>query len=351
MQITSKNKIEGNKFVWNSSCVIDKDENVQLMKMIRRILGAGFLLTLSAMMSMASTQDSIGTKVKNGKIYILHKVEKSQGLFAISRRYGVPLNDIIVANPGSDKILHVDQILLIPTGKDAALEEKAVTEYFAEDKVPSQVTEKTSSKKTTFAKYHTVASGETLYSISVLYKTKVDVIKDLNGLESDVLSTGQQLMVPATEDEKEDQDKKLIESKQKLDDAKEQLEEIKETVKPKKLPEDPAGEKAVVTKGKYTVSVEKVAKYNSEKVSETGFVETYDKDVTGPNKRVCSHHSASIGSTVMVTNPSNNKSVFVKVVANHDINESKGNIIQLSKTALSDIEISDNAAIHVSFAR
>ncbi len=351
MQITLKNKIEGNKFVWNSSCVFDTDEIELEMKIMRRILGVTFVLMVSTVMSFASTQDSIGTKVKNGKVFILHKVEKSQGLFAISRIYGVSLNDIIVANPGSDKMLHIDQILLIPTGKDAELEEKAVTDYFAEDKAPSQVVEKTESKKTTFAKYHTVANGETLYSISVLYKTKVDVIKDLNGLESDVLSPGQQLMVPATKEEKDKQDKKLIEAKQELDDASDKLEEIKETVKPKELRDDPVVETSEVKGEKYTISVEKIAKYNTEKVTETGFVEVYDVEVTGANKRVCSHHSATIGSTMMVTNPANNKSVFVKVVANHKLKESKGNIIQLSKSALVDIEMTDQSAIQVSFAR
>lgn len=351
MQITLKNKIEGNKFVWNISCVFEADEIAGKMKTIRRILGVIFLMMMSSMMSFASTQDSVGTKVKNGKIFIMHKVEKSQGLFAISRRYGVTLNDIIVANPGSDKILHIDQIILIPTGKDAVLEEKMVTEYFAEDKAPTQTIEKVESKKTTFAKYHTVANGETLYSISVLYNTKVDVIKNLNGLESDVLSPGQQLMVPATKAEKDAQKEKLTEAKQELDDAVKQMEEINETVKPRTLRDDPVVEMSEVKGDKYTVSIEKMPKYNVEKVSETGFVEILVTEEIDANKRVCSHHSASIGSTIMVTNPKNNKSVFVKVIASHALDEAKGNIIQLSKTALVDIESTDSSAIQVSFAR
>ena len=53
----------------------------------------------------------------------------------------------------------------------------------------------------------------------------------------------------------------------------------------------------------------------------------------------------------MVTNPANKKSVFVKVVANHTLSEEKGNIIQLSETAQADIQIVENASVHVSFAR
>src|SRR6056300_1279659 len=106
--------------------------------------------------TQAAVQDSVGTKVKNGKVFIMHKVEKSQGLFAISRRYGVPLDQIIAANPGSDEILHVDQVLLIPTGKDAPLKEEAVSNYFSSEKNQESSSTKPREKKTTFARYHTV---------------------------------------------------------------------------------------------------------------------------------------------------------------------------------------------------
>ena len=106
------------------------------MKQFKKI---GILLAFFVSFTVvnANPTDSIGTKVKNGKIFIMHKVEKAQGLFSISRRYNVPLNDIIEANPGSDKSLQVDQILLIPTGKDAPKEEQKVKEYFQSDKQPA----------------------------------------------------------------------------------------------------------------------------------------------------------------------------------------------------------------------
>ncbi|MFT7591202.1 MAG: rare lipoprotein A (peptidoglycan hydrolase), partial [bacterium] len=100
-----------------------------------------------------------------------------------------------------------------------------------------------------------------------------------------------------------------------------------------------------------SISIEKIPKYNTEKVSETGVTELLEVAEENTNKRVCSHHNASIGSTIMVTNPANKKSVFVKVVANHTLSEEKGNIIQLSETAQTDIQIVENASVHVSFAR
>ena len=102
---------------------------------------------------------------------------------------------------------------------------------------------------------------------------------------------------------------------------------------------------------KYQVSIEKMPKYDVEKVTEKGYVNSYVPTNNSLNTRVCSHHTATIGSAVMVTNPTNQKSVFVKVVANHTLNESRGDIIRLSVTAMTDIEINANDPISVSFAR
>ncbi|NRD21627.1 glucosaminidase domain-containing protein [Winogradskyella litoriviva] len=51
-------------------------------------------------------------------------------------------------------------------------------------------------KKTVTLKKHIVAKGDTLYSLSRLYKTSVEAIKDKNNLKSNDLSVGQQLIIP-----------------------------------------------------------------------------------------------------------------------------------------------------------
>ncbi len=351
VQITSKNRNQGNKFVWNSSCQFWARLITSKMRRVKQMVGVMILMTVSCLTALSNPTDSIGTKVKNGKIFILHKVEKAQGLFSISRRYNVTLDDIIKANPGSDEALVVDQILMIPTGKDAAMEEKAVKDYFSEDKAEaSKKGGKASSKKTTFAKYHIVKSGETLYSISVLYNTKVSVLKNLNGLTTDELSLDQKIMVPATKEDKKAQDEKMTEAKQKLNDAEAKLIKLK-TVNGASPNEQPVGEVETVKKDKYEVSVETLPNADKQKVSEKGYVEVMAENSETTDKRVCSHHSASVGSIVMITNPENGKAVFVTVVDNHTIDESKGNIIQLSQSALNALSMKSNAAVMVSFAR
>lgn len=44
--------------------------------------------------------------------------------------------------------------------------------------------------------YHTVASGDTLYSLARRYQTSVDSLKRTNGLTSDSIRTGQTLRIP-----------------------------------------------------------------------------------------------------------------------------------------------------------
>ncbi len=320
------------------------------MNTIKRLtLVFGLILTTAAF-TMAGPQDSVGTKVKNGKIFILHKVEKAQGLFSISRKYGVPLKDIIAANPGSDQVLHIDQVLMIPTGKDAPMEDQAVKKYFSEDKSKTTSGTGTIRKNSTFAKYHTVAKGETLYSISVLYKTKVDVIKNLNGLKTDVLSVGQQIMVPASAEEKIEYEDKIEDVKTQVDKAQGSSKEIKKSIDPS-IDAEPKVNIEEVNSKKYEIKVEKLPKYDVEKISEKGVSESYTGEVSSTNLRVCSHHVARVGTTIMVTNPLNQKSVFVKVVNNHSLDTEEGNIIQLSPTAMTDIQLASGDKVEVSFAR
>lgn len=51
-------------------------------------------------------------------------------------------------------------------------------------------------KKKPYANKHIVSQGDTLYSLSRLYKTTVEAIKTKNNLKSNDLSIGQQLIIP-----------------------------------------------------------------------------------------------------------------------------------------------------------
>lgn len=105
--------------------------------------------------------------------FFLHTVTKGQGLYSISRMYGVTENDIIKYNPGSETVIKVGEQLRIPNRQQSS------TGHF-----------------------HTIQKGETLYRLSVENRVSVKEICDANpGLSADNFKIGQVIVIPATSDE------------------------------------------------------------------------------------------------------------------------------------------------------
>ena len=94
-------------------------------------------------------------------------VQRGDTLFSISRKFGIPVNDIKVQNNLTSDILSVGQILSIPTG----------------------------STNVNDIIIYRVKPGDSLYALSKLYKTTVDDIKQLNNLTSDILKVNQELQI------------------------------------------------------------------------------------------------------------------------------------------------------------
>lgn len=106
--------------------------------------------------------------------FFIHTVTKGQGLYSISRMYGVPESDIERLNPGSQNGLQIGQELRIPRKTQAA----------------------------GTGTFHTIAKGETLYSLSVRYRVSVKDICDANpGLSADNFKAGEVISIPAQTDE------------------------------------------------------------------------------------------------------------------------------------------------------
>ena len=105
--------------------------------------------------------------------YFLHTVTQGQGLYSISRMYGVTEDDIIKLNPGSEKVIKVGQELRIPN-----------------------------IKKPSTGKFHTIQKGETLYRLSVENRISVKELCDANpGLSASNFKIGQVITIPAPSDE------------------------------------------------------------------------------------------------------------------------------------------------------
>lgn len=156
--------------------------------------------------------DSAGLETKGDNDFIIHKVEEGETLYSLSRRYNVPIYEIIKNNPPTEFGLDPGQIIKIPIiKKNVEVVEKvqpAVTEQvksidrnsgITESKEPAPTSQEL---KSTFiasspSDYieHTVEEKETLYAISRKYEVNVDDIKKWNNLTSNALNIGQKLKI------------------------------------------------------------------------------------------------------------------------------------------------------------
>ena len=318
------------------------------MKM-KKTLSLIIALFLSSL-AFAEKADSVGTKVKNGKVYVLHKVEAGQGLYSISKKYGVSLSDLIAENPGSEEVIRIDQILWIPTSREVKMEEAVVEDFFnkTEDYVELPVEKAPDTSRSTWGHHHTVQSGETLFAIARTYNTSVDLIKSLNKLEGDMIAPGQLLLVPGpTEEEPVNiglgYGMDLEAETSDMDLPEEEIIEEEEVV-------EPVMEEEVQIEG-YSIKVTRLKEYNLEKVEEEGRAEIADSEIP-KNKNFAHHFNAPLGTVIMVNNPATNKTVFVKVVGNFNIEDGQSSVIKLSELSASSIGLdSEGGMVSLSYAR
>lgn len=142
--------------------------------------------------------------------YILHKVEKKQTLFAISRLYNVPQDEILKANPEITDGLRLGDTIRIPVKRQTtSVKEKKDTNWNqrnekSEEK-QSKDKDKKHSDKNNLNPYtqkdpgftiHKVQSKETLYSLSRLYNVTVEDIIQYNPEAGKKLKSGMELRIP-----------------------------------------------------------------------------------------------------------------------------------------------------------
>lgn len=214
----------------------------------------------------------------------VHKVQPKETLFAISRMYNVTVDDIKTWNNLKDNSLSTGQELLIKKGTTAA-------------------TKVTEPQKSTNG-VHTVAAGETLYSLSRLYSVTVDQIREWNGLTSSELKLGQSLVV--------------------ADPNKSGKVMPVETTKA-----EPVAVTPVVTTP--IQIAESVA--GTDEVRESGLAELIE-GTEGNRKYLALHRTAKTGSILKVRNELNNREVFVRVAGqlpNTGVNDKL--VIKISKSA------------------
>jgi LysM repeat protein len=113
--------------------------------------------------------DSVGVERIGDKTYIIHQVDPQETLFGISRKYNVPVNDIVQNNDNLKQGLKIGQRIRVP--------------YIEKKALPPGT------------KVHRVTPGETLFSIAKSYNISMEKLMDSNGLKGTDLSVGQALII------------------------------------------------------------------------------------------------------------------------------------------------------------
>jgi len=110
----------------------------------------------------------VEVEVKTDGNFINHTVIKQQTLYSIAKLYDVKQKEIVTANPEISDGLKDGQIIRIPVLNIKKNDDVKTDALISENKGEKYKT-------------HKVKKGETLYSLSRLYKTTVDSIKLVNG--------------------------------------------------------------------------------------------------------------------------------------------------------------------------
>ena len=108
----------------------------------------------------------------------VYTVKKGDSLYVIANKYGITVDELKAANNLSSNLLNVGQILKIPKKEEATPSEYEV---------------------------YTVKSGDSLWSIATNYGVSVDDIINLNNLGTTILQVGQQLLIPNKDNNEQNQ--------------------------------------------------------------------------------------------------------------------------------------------------
>ncbi len=129
----------------------------------------------------------------NGKQCYVHKIEKGNTLYGISRTYKVEIETITNANPKSSEKLKPGDILYIPVPADRLTLIKPTDSQIK----PVDTLKPVAADTTKPCKRHTVKQGETLYGISRQHNITVAEIEKANlFLQNSSLHPGMELCIP-----------------------------------------------------------------------------------------------------------------------------------------------------------
>lgn len=279
-----------------------------------------------------------------------HTVEPKETLYSVARKYNVPPRELAAYNNLTIETgLTIGQVIKIPpTGRATAGK-------------PAPVNPKSADITTTSVPvYHKVGKKETLYHISKLYPgASIDDIKKWNKLNSDGLSEGMNLIVGFKKEkvsapvvtEPVAEKKTVVTEIKKEEPVKEKPVVVTETkpaepvmTAPVKSPEPSKVTGKNFNGGYFKSLYQEQLSANKSMKEESGTAAVF-KSSSGwkDGKYYCLHNTAPAGSIIKITNKSNQKVVYAKVLdVIPDLKQNAGIAIRLSNAAADELGAGEN---------
>jgi LysM repeat protein len=276
----------------------------------------------------------------------IHTVGPKESLFSIGRLYNVHPRELAAYNKiDFEKGLIVGQLLKIPSKKSqAAIKESTPATATVKKEIPAAAPVKNKVVKEATPLYHRVAKKEGLYSISKKYNQSIADIKKWNNLGTDALSEGMNLVIgykegaaAATAEVTPVPDKELPEVVKEKPAKTAVNPPVKEPTKPESQKVD--HKNVVDFKGGYFKSFydqQITAKPATEEKGVAGIFKSNSGWDDG--KYYCLHNSVPAGSYIKITNSSNQKSIYAKVLdLIPDLKQNDKLIIRISNAAAAEL--------------
>ncbi|WP_165963528.1 LysM peptidoglycan-binding domain-containing protein [Hymenobacter radiodurans] len=313
---------------------------------------AGFAATAAP--RLALPPDSIGVEYRNNKMFIKHRVAAGETLYGLSRRYSVPVEQIVETNSSLKGALVTGQVVLVPRIR-VVLTTPAPTSTSARPSAPANTVAAARSLPTDSNgnRVYTVQKGQTLYAVARLFQLAPADLARFNNLPATTgVKVGQRLIIvpagakaPATA--AATPPSAPVEAPATAAPA---SAPAPATPKPVVSAPVPARTAPVTANTKDSVRTpaqiaeERAPERASEvvrRVTESGLATKIEG--TGTDKYLALHKTAAVGTIMQVRNIMNGQSVYVRVIGQlPDTGENSNILVRLSPRAVQRLSTPDS---------
>lgn len=330
-----------------------------------------FVFILSSLLcigkTIASPIDSVRSEQREQGLFVIHEVEESETIYAIARRYGSSVTEIITHNQIQDNRIDIGQLLAVLIKKQPSEKVNVPLDTASAGNV------------------HIVKKGETLYSIARKYKVKLKELRRWNNLSDNNISQGMELKleevkIPTPVEVKAPtvkeirKDSAVVVEKDPYADFKKYLVQTGETLTAiaekvgvsidslrswNKLRNDylKIGQQLFFKEGANMNKPIPPKKDTQTKIDEKGFEKIYEEGIASviqsmeTTRFLALHRTLPIGTNLKVRNLMNNQVVHVKVVGKlPDTGLNKNLLLRLSRPAYDQLGILDaKSRVEVSY--